>query len=116
MTKLAGLGVTIAPVETVRDPDGLAMSSRNRFLSPEDRVRGLSLSRALRACQRASTPMEAEGIMRAELEASQVVADYAVVRDAATLMPVAESSRGPWRALIAARVGSVRLIDNAAWH
>jgi pantothenate synthetase len=54
--------------------------------------------------------------MRAELEASQVVADYAVVRDAATLMPVAESSRGPWRALIAARVGSVRLIDNAAWH
>jgi pantoate--beta-alanine ligase len=83
MTKLAGLGVTIAPVETVRDPDGLAMSSRNGFLSPEDRVRGLSLSRALRACQRASTPLEAEAIMRAELEASQVVADYAVVRDAA---------------------------------
>ena len=116
MTEMARLGVRVIPVATVRDDDGLAMSSRNRFLSADDRVRGLSLSRALAACQRAATPREAEGIMAQVLGEAGVVADYAVVREAASLLPPGERYSGPYRALIAARVGPVRLIDNAAWH
>lgn len=97
-----------------READGLAMSSRNRHLSAEDHVRGLSLSRALRESLRARTAAEAEKIMGEILEQGGVETEYAVVRDAETLMPMGDALR-PMRALIAARVGSVRLIDNGAW-
>jgi pantoate--beta-alanine ligase len=115
MTSMMSLPVRIVPVPTVREPDGLAMSSRNRFLSADDRRRGLSLSMALCEARRASTPDGAEAIMQAVLRQAGVTPDYAVVRDAATLMPRAPGDPGPMRALIAARVGAVRLIDNAAW-
>lgn len=115
MTSMRSLPVRIVPVPTVREPDGLAMSSRNRFLAPEDRRRGLSLSMALCEARRATTPAGAEAIMRGVLHEAGVTPDYAVVRDAATLLPPEPGATGPMRALIAARVGAVRLIDNAAW-
>jgi len=98
--------------ETVREADGLAMSSRNAYLATDDRQRALGLCRALRAAQGSITPGEAESAMRAILDEHDLAVDYAVVRDTATLMPV-DDFAAPARALIAARVGDVRLIDNA---
>jgi pantoate--beta-alanine ligase len=118
MVRAEGLGIAIIPGETVRDPDGMAMSSRNRFLSPEDRRRGLALSRGLLACREAGDPDRAEELLRGVLEEAGVDPDYAVVRDAETLAP---RERGDWdrsrrmRAVVAGRVGSVRLLDNMAW-
>lgn len=113
MTAAENLPIEIVPHATIRESDGLALSSRNRFLSPDDRVRGLAISRALRACQSARTPDDAEQIMRAELAKEGITTpDYATVVNARTLV---RSAEGPWRALITARVGSVRLLDNAAW-
>ena len=105
---------------TVRESDGLAMSSRNVYLAPKQRTRALGLSKAL--CEAADlkheSPADAQQAMRSILLAHQVAIDYAVVRDAETLMPIEdwpskESGSGA-RALIAGRVGPVRLIDNAA--
>lgn len=118
MVREEGLRIEIIPGETVRDRDGMAMSSRNRFLSPADRRRGLALSQGLSACQKGSDPDRAEEILRAVLEEAGVEPDYAVVRDAETLAP---RPRGEWdrsrpmRAVAAGRVGPVRLLDNMAW-
>lgn len=108
----------IIPCHTIREPDGLAMSSRNRFLSPSDRVRALSLSRALSVAQCEHSPDAAESAMRRVLEEGGAQTEYAVIRDARTLTRPREHDAPPpaWRALIAARVGSVRLIDNAPWQ
>lgn len=112
------LGVTVLGQPTVRDPDGLALSSRNIYLSPVQRSRALSLIKSLRAAAelaRQRVPMPAvEAEMRSLLLAHQVAVEYAVVRDARTLMPLADWSAGPARALIAGKVGSTRLIDNLA--
>jgi pantothenate synthetase len=79
----------------------------------EDRQRGLALRRALLAARLAKTPDQAETLMREELAKDEITdPDYAVVRDVQTLQP---SATGPWRALITARVGSVRLLDNLSW-
>lgn len=106
------LAVTIVGVPTVREPDGLALSSRNAFLSAEDRTHALALSRALFAGQRHA----AEGALSVITHATSVVAaepglgvDYLELR-AADLGEVPE--HGPARLLVAARVGSTRLIDN----
>ncbi len=112
MVAHAGLAIDIVGMATVREADGLALSSRNRFLSPEDRRRGLTLSRALTAAGRAGGPEEAERVMARLLAEEGISPDYAVVRDAASLGPV---RHGAARALIAARVGSVRLLDNMPW-
>lgn len=109
------MGIDIIPGETVREPDGLAMSSRNRFLTPEDRRRGLALSRGLRACQNTADPASAERVLHETLAAEGIAPDYAVVRDAETLEPGEWTRRRPMRAVVAARVGTVRLLDNAAW-
>ncbi len=107
----------IISADTIREPDGLAMSSRNRFLADSDRATALSLSRALRAAAEAPTPDAAEQTMRQVLDKAGASTEYAVIRDAGTLLRPAPDQPPPdhWRALIAARVGSVRLIDNAAW-
>jgi len=96
---------------TVREPDGLAMSSRNRFLSADERVRATSLSAALIRVTSASTPDAAERVMRTVLEAAGIDIEYAVVRDSTTLLPI-EHVSGSARALVAGRLGEVRLIDN----
>jgi len=103
----------IIAVPTVRDDDGLALSSRNAYLKEGQRGQALGLSRALELASRAADPVEAQTRMHVELNACGLVVDYAVVRDAETLMPMDSFDR-PARALIAARLGSLRLIDNAA--
>lgn len=104
-------GLRIISYPTVRDEDGLALSSRNRYLSPEQRERARGLFRALRNAHAAQHPVTAEQIMEQDLLAHDLAIDYAVVRDADTLLPVEDLSR-PTRALIAARLDSIRLIDN----
>jgi pantoate--beta-alanine ligase len=100
---------------TEREPDGLAMSSRNRYLGPDLRERALGLSRALQAALAAwaghADPASAEQAMRTVLAGHDLEVDYGVVRDARTLEPIADFGR-PVRALVAARLGDVRLIDN----
>jgi len=111
--------VVIRTCPTVREPDGLAMSSRNRFLSPEPRQAATVLSRALGRAQQAVAGGERRGdrirqilVETVGLEAS-VRLDYAEVVDARTLEPLGELRTGcPVVALLAARVGSTRLIDN----
>ena len=109
--------IAIAPGPLVRDPDGLAMSSRNTRIPAEERDRALGVPRALQVAHAAQHPETAEQLMRETLEAHGLEVDYAVVRDPATLEPVRDFTR-PSRALVAARLdwegGSVRLIDNAA--
>ena len=104
-------GLTVTGCPTIREPDGLAMSSRNVHLDESDRERALGLSRALEQAARASRPDEAERSMVEILEEHGVGIEYATVRDARTLEPVQQLDR-PCRALIAAEVGGVRLIDN----
>ncbi len=111
-----------APVEirvmpTLRDPDGLAMSSRNVYLSVEERQRALALSRGLQLAEQrvALGERDAEVVrlgMVETLHAGGVTdIDYVAVVDPDTLAPL-EQLAGPAVALIAARVGTTRLIDN----
>ncbi|MCO4238828.1 pantoate--beta-alanine ligase [Pseudarthrobacter sp. MDT3-28] len=112
--------VEIVAVPTVRSADGLALSSRNRFLSAEEREAALVLSRALRLLAERATahqPLDLESA-RAMVESQSLVGlDYFDVVDPLTLEPLAENCRkvpfrGEGLALIAAKVGPVRLIDN----
>jgi len=110
------LGVEIVACPLVREVDGLALSSRNRFLSPPDRARALHLSAALEALyvRAAGTPdappVEAERVA-AELAAAGLRVEYVAVVDAGTLAPLT-AWHGPALAIAAVRVGDVRLIDN----
>lgn len=117
MTSRERLPVRIIPHPTVRDPDGLAMSSRNRLLRPQDRAAALGISRALRAAQLRDQPAAAEAALRDEMQRACVEVEYAAVRDAQSLQPLPPSAprNGAARALAAGRVGAVRLIDNDAW-
>jgi pantoate--beta-alanine ligase len=103
---------------TVREPDGLALSSRNNYLSHQERATAPLLHRALKDCatrmragSRIATALE-EG--RGALEAAGFAVDYLEARHAETLAPVAALSDGPVRLLVAARIGRTRLIDNMA--
>ena len=117
MVRQEGLGVEIAGEPTVREADGLAMSSRNRFIPPELRAQALNISLALsQAAHESSLPADAEALMKAQLIRAGLgpTTEYAVVRDAETLATWTPGR--PGRALIAAHVGPVRLIDNMAWR
>jgi pantoate--beta-alanine ligase len=112
--------VEIVAVPTVRSADGLALSSRNRFLSDEEREAALVLSRALRLLEaraNAHEPLDLESA-QALVESQPLVGlDYFDVVDPQTLEPLAENCqdtpfRGEGLAIIAAKVGPVRLIDN----
>jgi pantoate--beta-alanine ligase len=102
---------------TVRDPDGLAMSSRNRYLSPAERTIGLSLSRTLTAAERMIRDGERDGAklsawMQDQLRQAGVShVDYALVANPDTLEPVREFML-PVVLLVAAKVGTTRLLDN----
>jgi pantoate--beta-alanine ligase len=109
--------VRIEVCPTIRDPDGLALSSRNAYLSPEERERALALSRALRAAESAvaSGTREAEAVVaaaREELERAGLEPDYLQLRSATDLSTV-ERVNGSTLLAVAARVGRARLIDNA---
>jgi pantoate--beta-alanine ligase len=113
------LPVEIVPCPTVREPDGLAMSSRNVYLSPEERTQALALSRALELARRL---VREEGLrdaaeLRRRLEdflrrSPGVGLDYVSVAHPETLAEL-ERIEGPALVLLAARVGPARLIDNA---
>ena len=109
--------VEIAVLPTVRDPDGLALSSRNAYLSESERERALALSRALRAAQRVAGEGErsTEAIVAAaaaELRDAGVEPEYLEARDAEDLSAVAELNGRPVLVAVAAQVGKARLIDN----
>ena len=104
-------------VPTVREADGLAMSSRNQYLSAEERQAAATLPAAMRAALVAiagGTPVAAAlDTLRASLLAAGFSAiDYADLADAASLEPVTVPGTAPARLLVAARLGSTRLIDN----
>ena len=103
--------VEVVGCETIREPDGLAMSSRNAYLAESDRDRALGLTRAMQAASEVADAATAEHRMRTVLKEHDLRVDYAVVRDSHTLMPVTGSIHGH-RALIAAHLDAVRLIDN----
>ncbi len=111
------LGVEIVGVPIVRDPDGLAISSRNRFLSPAERRTALLLSAALRAGQEAAhagpaAVRKAAGEVLATTADPPLQPDYLALVDPDTFGEIGEDYSGPARLLVAARVGSTRLIDN----
>ena len=110
--------IEIIGVPTMREEDGLAMSSRNTYLSPEDRARAAALPNALRAAADAIIGSAAvtEALATAQqqiIDAGFVSVDYVELRDAETLDPVDRLER-PARLLAAARIGQTRLIDNIA--
>jgi pantoate--beta-alanine ligase len=108
-TKIVGL-------RTLREKDGLAMSSRNAYLSADDRAVEPTLYRVLTECAArlkagrsvAATLAESE----AQIESAGFAVDYLEVRHAETLAPITSIANGPTRLLVAARLGRTRLIDN----
>jgi pantoate--beta-alanine ligase len=108
------LRIVVCP--TVREPDGLALSSRNVHLSPADRARAASLHRALQAIEAAidggeRDPVAAIAVGRKELAQAEIEPDYLEIVSAETLAPVTVIE-GELLVLVAARVGHTRLIDN----
>jgi pantoate--beta-alanine ligase len=107
--------IEVCPI--VRDPDGLALSSRNAYLSADERERALALSRALRAAERAVAggAFEAGAVLaaaRAELDEAGIEPEYLELRSTEDLSEV-ERVNGTTLLAVAARVGRARLIDNA---
>lgn len=114
MARDLAMGVEIVPGPLVRDHDGLALSSRNVYLSAEHRRRALSLHRALFAMRDSDDPDPTRRIALgwSVLDADRV--DYLDIVDAETLEPAAVCGPAPCRAIVAARYGATRLIDNVA--
>jgi pantoate--beta-alanine ligase len=108
------LRVEVMP--TIREADGLAMSSRNVYLEPADRARAVAISRALATCEQQAIAHDSldAGLAaaRAELAAAAIEPEYLEARDAETLEPVEGLTDRPILVAIAARVGGARLIDN----
>lgn len=98
---------------TIREADGLAMSSRNTLLKPSDRQQAVALSRAMIEAGAHADPAAAEQAGLRVLLAAGITPEYFVVRDGQTLCSPVKGQ--PCRVLVAARVGDVRLIDNAPW-
>jgi pantoate--beta-alanine ligase len=109
--------VEVMVLPTVREPDGLAMSSRNAYLGADERRRAAALHRALRAAESAASPSgptaPALAAARAELERAGIEPEYLEARDAETLAPAESFNGRPVLLAVAARVGGARLIDNA---
>jgi pantoate--beta-alanine ligase len=117
MTQDLGLGTRIVGVPTVRDEDGLALSSRNSLLSEDERARAAALPNALSEAAEAIRSGDSVGaaldVARSRLtNFSQV--DYIALVDAATLEPLSERGNGEARLIAAATIGTTRLIDNLA--
>jgi pantoate--beta-alanine ligase len=122
MTRALDFPIEIIPCPTLREPDGLAMSSRNRYLSADERTRALSISRGLFAAQDLVTNGERSAARLIQIVTDSILnpgqlpqipvkIDYVAVVDVATLQPV-ETLIGSIQIPVAVRVGSTRLIDN----
>jgi pantoate--beta-alanine ligase len=104
--------------ETVREPDGLAMSSRNRYLKPEERAMAVAISRGLKAAVEKYKAGETNaatltGIVAKEIASQPAIkVEYLTICDQMSLAPVGESVKGPAVILLAAQLGTLRLIDN----
>lgn len=112
------LGIRILPLATLREPDGLAMSSRNRYLSAEHRALAPTLHHVMQGL--AARIRNRDELYKAVADAQNAIItagfelDYLEARHAETLGPVTSLADGPIRILLAARLGSTRLIDNIA--
>jgi pantoate--beta-alanine ligase len=113
------LPVLVVEHATLRDGDGLATSSRNRYLSPDERARALALPRALAFMGRAFEGGERDARrlqerLARQLAEAELALEYAALVDSQSLVPLTEGDLSPGQAavLLAARVGSTRLIDN----
>ncbi len=110
------LGIEIVPLPTFREPDGLAMSSRNRYLSAEHRALAPLLHKVMQAL--AARLRNRDDLFKAVTEAQgEIISagfelDYLEARHADTLAAVTSLADGPIRLLVAARIGGTRLIDN----
>jgi pantoate--beta-alanine ligase len=116
MTRDLDLGIEVLGVPTQRDDDGLALSSRNLYLDPDERQRAVALPRALgiaaRTLEKGGSADEALAQAREMLAQARFETDYVALVDAETLgAPAADR---PMRLLAAARIGNTRLIDNIA--
>jgi pantoate--beta-alanine ligase len=106
-------------VPTVREADGLALSSRNRYLSPDDRERAATLPRSMReAIARIEAGDQVSAVLvalrKALTEGGFASVDYAALADAESLETLGQFGTRPARLLVAARIGDTRLIDNMA--
>ena len=118
MARDLDLGVKVIGSRTVRERDGLAMSSRNVYLSPEQRRIAPELHRTMKECAKRLRAGEAIGLVMAGgaelIRNTGFDVDYLEVRHAETLAPITSIKDGPMRMLVAARLGPTRLIDNIA--
>jgi pantoate--beta-alanine ligase len=118
MARDLDLGVKVIGSRTVRERDGLAMSSRNVYLSPQERQTATTLYRAMK--ESAGRIRAGEAIASAMARGAGMITaagfalDYFEVRHAITLAPATSRTDGPLRILVAAKLGSTRLIDNIA--
>lgn len=117
MTRDLDFPVEIAVLPTVREQDGLALSSRNAYLSAAEREQAVAISRALRAAEQAARSGETSttGLLEAarrELHRAGIEPEYVEARAAEDLSPVTELNGRPVLVAVAARVGGARLIDN----
>ncbi len=119
MVRDLSFATTVVVVETVREDTGLALSSRNRFLDAKEHRAARALSAALEAAASSgdrgidSVLAAAQSVLMGE---NLVALDYLAVVNPTTFLPVDDAYRGPARVLVAARVGSTRLIDNEKIH
>jgi pantoate--beta-alanine ligase len=118
MAKDLDLQVKVIGVPTVREPDGLALSSRNVYLSAAERAVAPMLHRVLKGCAtRIRSGEKVDRVLnvgRIEIDLAGFALDYLEARHALTLTPVTSPKDGPIRLLVAARLGKTRLIDNVA--
>lgn len=111
MVKDHALPLRIHAVDTVRDPDGLALSSRNRYLTPAEREQAQVIPRAIARAARADGPEQAREAARAEFAGGPVELEYLELVDPGSFVPVGPDAR-EGRLILACRVGQTRLIDN----
>jgi pantoate--beta-alanine ligase len=118
MAKDLDLPVKVIGVPTVREPDGLALSSRNVYLSTTERAVAPMIHRVLKSCAaRIKSGEKVDRVLnvgRIEFDLAGFALDYLEARHAVTLAPISSTKDGPIRLLAAARLGKTRLIDNIA--
>ncbi len=118
MAKDFDLPLKVVGVPTIREPDGLALSSRNVYLSTGERSVAPMLYRVLKGCaSRIKTGEKIPHVLnvgRIEIDVAGFALDYLEARHALTLAPIGSPKDGPVRLLVAARLGKTRLIDNIA--